>query len=376
MSKPRILFVDDDQHFREGLRLTLRPYRKEWEIAFAESVDDALAQAREHPPDVVVSDVNMPRRSGLDLLAELKLDPKLKDLPVIILTGNAELDLKRRALDLGAADLLNKPFQREDLFARLRSAIRLKDYEDQLRNHNERLEKAVRDRTRDLELSRRQILWRLAKAGEFRDLETGNHVARVACASHLVAQAMDLDMELTEAILLTSPLHDIGKIGVPDRILLKPGRLTAEERRVMQQHCEIGAAILLEQPSGFGMFSTTFFADDGRSSAHAELLLNTASEICLSHHEHWDGGGYPDGIEGDDIPVSGRIVAIVDVYDALRSARPYKEAFSIEHSLDIISSSRGTQFDPGVCDVFVEIQDEIEAMRMLLEREAAAAAQT
>jgi putative two-component system response regulator len=368
MPKPRILFVDDDSHFRDGLRLTLRPYREDWDVAFAESVDDALEQMRADAPDVVVSDVNMPRRSGLDLLAELKSDPNLKDLPVIILTGNAEMDLKRRALDLGASDLLNKPFQREDLFARLRSAIRLKQYEDRLRTHNELLEQAVRDRTRDLERSRRDILWRLAKAGEFRDEETGNHVARVACASHQVAQALELDSALIEAILLTSPLHDIGKIGVPDSILRKPGPLTTQEIEVMRHHCVNGAAILLEQPAGFGVFAATFFSFDAGDGMDSDFLLKVASEICLTHHEQWDGSGYPDRLMGDEIPVAGRIVAIADVYDALRSARPYKKAMSAEEALKIVTLSRGSHFDPVVCDTFVSIHDEIEAMRGLLDR--------
>jgi len=375
MSKPRILFVDDDSHFREGLRLTLRPYRKDWDVAFAESVDDALAQAREQVPDVVVSDVNMPRRSGLDLLAELKEDPALKELPVIILTGNAEMDLKRRALDMGATDLLNKPFQREDLFARLRSAIRLKQYEDKLRTHNELLEQAVRDRTRQLERSRRDILWRLAKAGEFRDQETGNHVARVACASHQVAQALDLDSQLTEAILLTSPLHDIGKIGVPDSILRKPGPLTDDEIEVMRHHCANGASILLEQPAGFGVFAATFFSYDSGDEVDSDFLLHVASEICLTHHEQWDGSGYPDKLAGEEIPVAGRVVAIADVYDALRSLRPYKKAMSAEEALKIIELSRGTHFDPEICDTFVSIHSEVEAMRGLLDRPASRDAQ-
>ncbi len=363
MAKPRILFVDDDHHFREGLRLTLRSYKNEWDVAFAESVDDALAQARQQPPDVVVSDVNMPRRSGLDLLSEIKNDPRLKDLPVIILTGNAELDLKRKALDLGATDLLNKPFQREDLFARLRNALRLKNYEDQLRDHNLKLENAVQERTRELERSKRGILWRLAKAGEFRDEETGNHVARVACTSQLVANALGLNSVLSEAIFLTSPLHDIGKIGIPDSILLKPGPLTPDEMDVMRTHCVIGAAILLEQPSGFGDFGEAFLGSDHDAGIESDVLLQTASEICLTHHERWDGEGYPDGLSEDAIPIAGRIVAISDVYDALRSSRPYKKAFTVEKALDIIQKSRGSHFDPQACDAFVDIHRDIEDLR-------------
>lgn len=366
MAKPRILFVDDDHHFREGLRLTLRTYQREWDVTFAESVDDALAQARQVVPDVIVSDVNMPRRSGLDLLVELKEDPVLKKLPVIILTGNAELDLKRKALDLGATDLLNKPFQREDLVARVRNAVRLKSYEDQLRDHNQILEDAVEERTRELERSKRGILWRLAKAGEFRDEETGNHVARVACSSQLVAKALGVDDDLVEAIFLTSPLHDIGKIGISDSILLKPGSLTNEEMDVMRTHCMIGAAILLETPSGFGDFGEAFLGADHDKGMEADVLLQTASEICLTHHERWDGDGYPHQLAGDTIPISGRIVAVSDVYDALRSARPYKQAFSIDKALSIIQESRGTHFDPDVCDAFAKVQDEVEDLRLKL----------
>lgn len=369
-SRKQILFVDDEPNFLAGLRRMLRGYRDRWELHFAEGVDAALARCREIAFDTIVSDVNMPERDGFDLLSALKDDELTRDIPVIILTGNAENDLKRRALDNGATDLLNKPVSMEDLTARLRNATRLKEYEDLLRNQNVVLEQKVRERTAALEHSRLDIIWRLAKAGEFRDEDTGAHVMRVAACSRVLSETMCLDSDFTEALFTTSPLHDIGKIGIPDGILLKSGKLTVDERHMMERHCEIGAAILLEKPRGMEYLGSRH--QEAVEVLDEELgfgydLRALAAELTLTHHEKWDGGGYPRGLEGREIPVSGLIVAVADVYDALRSVRAYKRAFSVDETVSHMLKGKGTHFSPAVMEAFEQSVDAFEEIRTRLD---------
>jgi putative two-component system response regulator len=364
--RKKILFVDDEPNFLAGLRRMLRGYRDQWDLHFAESVDSALALCDQVAFDTIVSDVNMPEKTGFDLLAALKSNEKTRDVPVIILTGNAESDLKRKALDCGATDLLNKPVGMEDLTARLRNVTKIKDYEDQLRNQNEILEHRVCERTLALEYSRLDIIWRLAKAGEFRDEDTGEHVLRVAACSRALSTVLRMDEAFTAALFATSPLHDIGKIGIPDGILLKTGKLTVDERHIMQRHCDIGAAILLEKPKGMEYLgphdvrSVEVLDDDEASGLD---LRSMAAEIALTHHEKWDGTGYPKGLRGDEIPVSGQIVAIADVYDALRSERAYKSAFSVDLTLEKMSPGKGSHFAPDVFDAFEKSVDVFEEIR-------------
>jgi response regulator RpfG family c-di-GMP phosphodiesterase len=360
----KILFVDDEPHFLAGLCRMLRSESHEWEAEFVTSVDAALETVAGTRFDTVVSDVNMPGKSGFDLLAAMQQDPRTKNIPIIILTGNAESDLKRRALDLGATDLLNKPVQLEDLLARLRSVLRLKQYQDQLENQNQILEEKVRERTRELEYSRQDIIWRLAKAGEFRDPETGEHVMRVALCSRLLAQAAGLDGALTRQIFLTSPLHDIGKIGVPDEILRKQGSLPPAEMELMRRHCEIGEAILLEHPRGMKTMLESLLgtAPDGLLP-DADIMRVTAAEIAGGHHEKWDGSGYPRKLQGAAIPVPARIVAIADVFDALRSELPYKRPFDAERSVSIIAEAGGTHFDPELVEAFQTLVNQFEEVR-------------
>lgn len=364
--RKKILFVDDEPNFLAGLRRMLRGQRDQWDLYFAGSADEALELVKHEPIDTIVSDVNMPGKTGFDLLTALKANDETRNIPVIILTGNAENDLKRRGLDLGASDLLNKPVNMEDLTARVRSALRIKAYEDRLREQNAILEQRVRERTAALEHSRQDIIWRLAKAGEFRDQDTGDHVLRVAACSRVLAEAIKLDFHFCCALFITSPLHDIGKIGVPDGILFKPGKLTEDERQFMQRHCEIGAAILLEVPQEgkLDKFGQAFAGGTEPSAAHGgdELRL-LAAEIALCHHERWDGGGYPRGLKEHEIPISGQIVAIADVYDALRSVRAYKPAFTVDQTVEMMRAARGTHFAPEVFDAFELVIETFETIR-------------
>ena len=362
--KKRILFVDDEPNFLDGLRLMLRMQRNVWEMIFVKSVDEALDQTYAMEFDAIVSDVRMPGRDGFDLLAALRESEPASTTPVIILTGSGEKDLKRRALDLGATDLLSKPVNAEDLLARLRSVLRLKSYQDEIKHQNEVLEERVRERTADLEMLHRDIICRLAKAGEFRDEETGNHVMRVASCSRVLAEALALSPKLVERMFLASPLHDLGKIGIPDSILLKPGKLTPHEREIMEQHCEIGMSILIEEPKGMGAFFRGLAGYLGEAMGRIpDPLREMAATIAMSHHEKWDGSGYPRRLGGDAIPLPGLIVAVTDVYDALRAKRPYKEPFSVEKTLAIIRKSSGSHFSPEVVVSFDKVADEFERIR-------------
>lgn len=368
-----VLFVDDEPNFLAGIRRLLRGQRDAWDLFFAGGVDEGLELLKRQKIDTIVTDINMPRRNGFDLLENVKRNDATRDIPVIILTGNAENDLKRRGLDMGAADLLNKPVNLEDLVARVRSALRIKEYEDLLRRQNAVLEQKVRERTAALEFSRQDIIWRLAKAGEFRDEDTGAHVLRVADGSAALARAMGLPEDFCEALAISSPLHDIGKIGVPDGILFKPGKLTVDERNIMQRHCEIGAAILVEEPHDRG--GTTLLENprpliEPMAIQGSDELRLLAAEVAMSHHERWDGSGYPNGLTGKNIPISGQIVALADVYDALRSVRAYKPAFSTGKTLAIMREGRGSHFSPDVFDCFETVIDTFEAIRRKHEDES------
>ncbi|MGB2987639.1 MAG: response regulator, partial [Phycisphaerae bacterium] len=244
--KKRILFVDDEPNVLEGLRRMLRAQSARWDMRFVSSADEALDQIRQTWPDVLVSDVMMPGKDGFALLTELRESGRTKDMPVIMLTGVNAADVKRRALTLGATDLLNKPVEAEDLIARLQSVLRLKSYQDELKAQNEILDRRVRERTAELAASRLDIIWRLARAAEFRDEDTGNHVVRVGYYCRVLAEELGMQREFVETLFLASPLHDIGKIGVPDSILLKRGRLTTGEWEIMKKHCAIGEDILCQ----------------------------------------------------------------------------------------------------------------------------------
>ncbi len=343
-----ILFVDDEVNVLSGIRRMLRNVESGWVIHTAESVDLAIACAQDQDIDVVVSDFNMPERDGLDLIRSLKSSADLNDIPVIMLTGNAEVDLKRRALDAGAIDLLSKPVQQEDLIARLRSVLQLRMYQKQLVESNVLLEQRVEERTQELARSRNELLWRLAFAVEARDNETGSHIARVARFTREIAIAMGLPTNEVESLYAASPLHDIGKIAVPDSILHKPGMLTEDERQEIQKHCQIGWDILMH-PSDL----------DGAES-DTNPLLECAAEIALNHHEKWDGSGYPRGLSGSDIPIAGRIVAAADVLDALCTKRSYKESIPFEESFSAIQEMSGSHFDPDVIRACVACCDKLK----------------
>ncbi|MBN2560065.1 MAG: response regulator [Phycisphaerae bacterium] len=365
--KKRILFVDDDPNILGGLRRMLRAERDRWDMSFVDGAHAALNEMQKASFDAVVSDVNMPGKDGFELLADIRSIDRTRDVPVIILTGQSESGIKRLALDLGATDLLSKPVDPQDLIARLRSAIRLKAYQDEIKGQNAALEQTVAQRTAELADSRLDIIWRLGKVAEYRDEETGNHVVRVGCCSRIIAETLGADREFVEMLFVTSPLHDIGKIGVPDAVLLKPCPLNENEWDVMKRHCVIGAEILRAESK----VMTAFLAWRGEHAEHARdrnnkpqnPILKMASSIALTHHEWWDGTGYPAGSAGEDIPLESRIVALSDTYDALCSQRPYKPALSEDEALTIIRDEVGQHFDPEVYAAFERASSELRAVQ-------------
>lgn len=346
--KSRILFVDDEPRVLDALRRMVRGKSAEWDCSFASSAREAWETIFRHEIDAVITDINMPDDSGLDLLKWIRATEQIKALPVIMLTGNAEGAVKQDALEVGATDFLNKPCDFSELSARLASALRLRGYQRELESANEALENKVRQRTQQLAQSRREIVFRLAMAAEARDQTTGAHIVRVGRISHAIAS--ELGYSATEAadLELASTLHDVGKICISDTILLKPDALTEDEFETMRSHARAGHDILAFDPS-------QFFAGFSDAEVAETPLISLAAEIALSHHERWDGSGYPEGLSGEDIPESARIVAIADAYDAMRSERPYKQQMEHSEVLNIMEQDRGTHFDPRILDAFYGI---------------------
>ncbi len=372
LKKKQILFVDDESNVLDGFRRMLHGQRERWEMSYVCSVDAALVSLEETCFDAIVSDMKMPEKDGFELLALLHKSEIARNIPVIIVTGCNDSDMKRRALDLGATDLLNKPICKEDLLARLHSVLRLKSYQDELDNQNKILEQRVKERTFELSNSRMDIIWYLGKVAEYRDEETGNHVARVGWYCRTIAESLGVGQDFAETLFLTSPLHDIGKVGIPDKILLKPGKLSPEEWEVMKRHCVIGAEIFNQDSKAMRSFFACHenYVDGGSKMGHNTLherehnpLHKMAASIAMTHHERWDGAGYPKGLAGEDIPLESRIVAISDVYDALCSERPYKPAYSESKAVAIINKEVGLHFDPDVYKAFENSQEKIRSVK-------------
>ena len=372
--KKQILIVDDDQRMLDALRRTLHEQSDDWSMTFVRHPETAWERLLEATYDAVVTDVKMPGVNGLDLLDRIRRTDKTKDVPVVVLTGLNDHDLKARALDLGAVDLLNKPVEPSHLIARLRNVLQTRAYEDGLRATNDSLAEKISQQDADLAQSRMSFVCSLGMAAESRDEDTGHHVIRVACFSRAVAAAMGMPPSFLDMLLLVAPLHDIGKIGIPDSILLNPGPLSDDQWAVMQRHCEIGHRILCEESKAV-VSMLEWHTMKPRSTKDAETnhdpLLDMAASIALTHHEKWDGSGYPQGLAGEAIPLGSRIVAIADVFDALTSNRPYRLARPEEESLTIIETMAGSHFDPRVHAAFLQALPEIRAIRARFDDETA-----
>jgi len=356
--KSNILFVDDEVNILEGIHRTLRHKRSVWEMNYARSVNEALHLLNNKNIDAVVSDVSMPGKDGFALLSAVRSTEHIRDIPVTILTGLSDRGIKRRALDMGATDLLSKPVDPDEFVARINNMLRLKSYQDEIKAHQALLEQKVRVRTAELEAAHIELIWQLGKAAEYRDTDTGNHVVRVGYYSHVLAETLGMAERFSEMVFLTAPLHDVGKIGIPDHILLKQGKLDADEWRIMRDHCEIGVKILRQEMYTIKDFKLLLGLKSLMNSVKRDNpFLRMASSIALNHHERWDGTGYPRGLKGEDIPLEARITAISDVYDALFSKRPYKPIFSEEKAFSEIRSGIGAHFDPEIFNAFEKATD-------------------
>lgn len=292
-----------------------------------------LEMARSLSPDVILLDIMMPVMDGMEMLKKLRADSNIRHIPVLMLTARNTTEDVVQALDNGANDYLTKPFSEEELEARVRTLCRMKKAEDTIREQNEILEHKVRERTAELDATRLEIVRRLGMAAEYRDNETGEHIIRMSRMCMQLGVLYGLDNQRQQLLLNASPMHDVGKISIPDAILLKTGKLTAEEWQTMTEHTTIGARLL-----------------DG----HDSLLMRMARDIALTHHEKWNGTGYPAGLAEEQIPLEGRIVAIADVFDSLTSRRPYKDPYPIEVACEIMAAERGKHFDPKLLDLFLQ----------------------
>ena len=350
----RLLIVDDEPTNLKLLDKMLRTEGYE-NLTLIQDPREVLAAYERTTPDVILLDLNMPHLDGFAVLEQLKSLLHINMPPVLVLTAQQGRENRLRALDQGARDYLTKPFDRSELLARVRNLIDAHQLHKLVKMENEVLESRVHERTRELRETRLQIVQRLGRAAEYRDNETGFHILRMSHTTALLARYLGWDQQQCELLLHASPMHDIGKIGIPDAILLKPGKLDPAEWEIMKTHAVIGANIL-----------------EGDSSE----LLTLAREIALTHHEKWDGSGYPNGLKGEAIPLSGRLVAIADVFDALTSERPYKKAWSVEAALDYIRENRGTHFDPAIVDLFLGVIPEILAIRARYAEPAETAAAT
>ncbi len=331
-AKPVVLVVDDAPESIDVLRGVLGG---DYQLKAAINGPTALEVAEHTQPDLILLDVMMPEMDGYEVCRRLKNNPSTARIPVVFVTTLSDAPSEERGLALGAVDYVAKPYVPSLVRSRVSTHVAL-------HRHQRNLEALVEERTAELLATRLEVIRRLGRAAEYRDNETGMHVLRMSHISRLIALAAGLGDAAAELILQSSPMHDVGKIGVPDRILLKPGKLDAEEWEIMKRHTVIGAEIIGDHPS--------------------ELMV-AARSVALCHHERWDGAGYPNGLAGTAIPESARIVAIADVFDALLSVRPYKAAWSLEETTQKIYSEQGKHFEPRLVEALFRVLPECLAVR-------------
>ncbi len=338
---PDILIVDDDPLVRNMMCQVIS--RQGYHADSASDGRSALEKVSAATPDLILLDLKMPGMDGFEVASQIKRNAATSDIPIIAITGHDTVDNHVKAFDLGIDGYISKGAARASIIAMVRSHLKVKQLNDEMKAYQHNLETQVALRTNQLNQALEQLrnasldtIFKLTSASEYRDNETGAHIRRMSHYSAVIAQKMGLKDKTVEALLYAAPMHDIGKIGIPDKILLKPGKLDADEWEIMKKHTIIGADILKGSNISFVRMGET---------------------IALTHHENWDGSGYPYGLKGREIPLVGRITALADVYDALTSDRPYKKAFSYEKSNQIILQECGKHFDPDVVDAFFEVQD-------------------
>ncbi len=353
LSDCTVMLVDDA---RANIDVLVGTLGDDHEIVVAMEGETALEYAAESPPDLILLDIMMPGMDGYEVIRRLKSDPTTKNIPVIFCTAMSEAENEEKGLLLGALDYICKPFSPPVVKARVRNHLKLRLSQEAIENHNAILEAKVEERTRELALLQEVTIESMASVAETRDPETGGHIRRTQ--NYVKALAVQLksnpkfsgllDDSVIDLLYKSAPLHDIGKVGVPDHILLKPGKLTDEEFEEMKKHSIHGRDIILNAEKR--MANNSF--------------LRTAREIAYTHHEKWDGTGYPNSLKGEEIPICGRLMALADVYDALISRRIYKPAFPHEKAVAIISEGKGSHFDPDVAEAFLRIQDRFQKIAL------------
>jgi putative two-component system response regulator len=315
----------------------------------------ALGALARKQPDLILLDIMMPEMDGFEVCARLKENEATRDIPVIFISALADTEHKIRAFTEGGVDYVTKPFQEEEILARVKTHLSLRQMQQELRKHNLYLEELVREKVREISESQLSTIHAVSKLAEYRDDETGRHIERTRLFCRMLAEVLaeksrysgSINKTFIENIYHAAPLHDIGKVGIPDSILLKPGKLDTEEFEIIKTHTTIGAMTLQQV----------------RNKYPQNAFVNMGIALTRSHHEKWDGSGYPDGLSGENIPLSARIMAVADVYDALRSERPYKKAFSHEKSCGIIREGNGSHFDPDIVAAFNSIHLELAQVR-------------
>lgn len=334
-----VLNIDDQSTSRAILTQIIKNINSNIRVIEKNNPEEALEWAAQNTSDLVMIDYLMPEMNGVDFVRLLKELPNYKAVPVIMITIRKDAETRYAALDAGVTDFINKPVDVYECKARCKNLLTMHQQHIALENRSQLLENLVNAATAEIKSREKETLMRLARAGEHKDYDTAMHLQRMSLYSRAIAETIGLSEEEVEIIELASPLHDIGKIGIPDSILLKKGPLDHHELKLMRKHPLIGYEILQDSPSKY---------------------LQKGSEIALAHHERFDGSGYPYGLKGHEIPLSARIVAIADVFDALTSVRPYKEAWSIAKALEYLSNESGKHFDPDLVTAMLSMRTLIE----------------
>lgn len=345
--KPSILVVDDTP---ANLSLLANLLRDRYQVRIANHGRKALELVQAAAPDLILLDVMMPEMDGYEVIRQLKAEPRSAQIPVIFLTARTSVEDEELGLSLGAVDFIHKPISPPIVLARIQAQLQLKSWQDFLQSQNEWLQRQVEERLQEITKLQEASIWVMVSLAEFRDECTGNHIRRTqeyvrALAEELAHQARyaaGLTREYIDLIVKTAPLHDIGKIAIPDQILLKPGKLTADEFEIMKTHARRGDEML---------------ARAARLMGEEGAYFEVARQIARCHHEKWEGSGYPDQLAGEAIPLPARLMAVADVYDALTTQRPYKEAMPHAQAVAIIEQGSGSHFDPDIIAAFLRIQD-------------------
>ncbi len=335
-----VMVIDDQLTSRIIFKTVLQSIGDNIKVETFDNALTALKLAEANPPDLIIADYKMPRLDGVEFTRRLRMIPSCQDVPVVIITVIEDKSVMYKALEAGATDFLTKPVDHYECKVRCRNLLTMRRQQLIIRNRANSLETQVKDAVEKIHTREKEALLRLARAGEFKDRLTGMHLIRMSKISRIIADELGMSSDFCEIIEIAAPMHDIGKIGIPDKILLKPGPLNADEMDIMKTHTSIGHEILKDSPSPY---------------------LKMGAIIALNHHERFNGEGYPTGLHGEDIPMEARIVTTADIFDALTSTRPYKQSWTVEATLEEISRQKTRQLDPNCVDALFNTLDEIIA---------------